>query len=239
MHVVPLLTVQHTGTWFLIEFLRGTEAFRHEVDLAALIKNRHFLTLPNNGPTGCHPYRPNLVHGHINETATDCIRMLCAWWRPLVPLRDPLLSLITGRNRSPAQDFSYLVERWTRLVDVVDPFTPHYITLDLLRAPQERHKALEEVLGATQMAITEAMSRQHNLWAASWPQYQYNSRGTYPLKVAYANRDLKYIEEKGKMRAELRALRAVEDIMRPFLVKRGYRELLWCTPGGLSEEHVA
>ncbi len=194
MHIVPLLTVQHTGTWFMMEFLRGTESFKHEVDLAALIKNRHFLTLPNNGPIGCRPDRINLVHGHINETATDCIRTICAWWRPIVPLRDPLLSLLTGKNRNPGQDFSYIVERWTRLEWAVDPFAPCYIALDLLRTLEERLKGLTAVLEATRVLVTDAMSCQLNLWANTWPQYQYNSRGSYPLKVAYYNKDLKYIE---------------------------------------------
>ncbi len=239
MHIVPLLTVQHTGTWFMMEFLRGTESFKHEVDLAALIKNRQFLTLPNNGPIGAHPSRINLVYGHINEPAEGYIRTICAWWRPIVPLRDPLLGIITGKNRNPAQDCSYIVERWLRLEWLVDPFAPHYIPLDLLRTPEERGEALADVLEATQVSMTDAMSRQLNLWANTWPQYQYNSRGTYPLKVAYYNRDMKYIEKHGNMANELMTLRGAESVLRPLLFKQGYRDLMWWTPGGAKETEAA
>ena len=237
MHIVPLLSVPFTGHWFLVAFLRELRLIRHEVELQELRHSKGFLTLPNGGPPGVRPDRPNLVHGPLRELDMHLIERLCAWWRPLMPLRDPLATFISARNRQPDADLHWLLERWFMLLTDMEPFAPHYIPLDLLKEPQERHKALIELLRAAQLSGGPDADPLVTLWAHKWPKDQYNSRGLYSLKIAYANRDLKYLEAHG-MGADLKALMGAEGALRPFLVKQGYRSLLWWTPGGAEEESV-
>ena len=239
MHIVPLISVPYTGHWFLMAFLRELRIIRHEVEITALRANRDFLTLPNNGPAGVRPDRANLVHGPLRELDMGLVSRLCAWWQPISPLRDPLATLISARNRRPKEDLQWLLERWALLLSAIRPVGAHFIPLDLLRDVEARRVALEALLAHAGLVAGQDAEPLIRLWALKWPKHDYNSRGAYSLKVAYLNRDMKYIEKHGNLGAELQGLRALEGALRPFLVQHGYRELLWWTPGGAEVEDAA
>ena len=87
MHCILIPTVPKTGTNFLMEFFRSFAG--HVVALEAVCKNS--MRFQHNTP-GLVPDRTNLVWGHITEERIDFIKVLAQWWKPIVPLRDPLAS---------------------------------------------------------------------------------------------------------------------------------------------------
>lgn len=224
MHVILLPTVPHTGTEFMVNFLQELPLVQNVVELRQLRKNPQLLAGGERGLPGLYPDRGNLAYGHIYEKELPTILSLAQWWKPVVPLRDPLLSLLTRQNRHPDQSHIHIVASWLRLVDIVDECDPCYISLDLLNTEEKRKDALEKVVFACGGGYGAWFDVVNN-WARNWPKYKHNSKGIYALKEEYLHGDMTNIEQ--ELKQELVHLRHAEPILRPFLEKQGYRDLLW------------
>src|SRR3990167_3529199 len=228
MRILFLPTVQHTGTWFLIEFLRAHPEVKHFVELQALRKNHSFIEDPVSGQKGLVPNQVNLIQGHFQLEFMHLILSFAAACPTVIPLRDPLASVLTAVNRKRTQgnvDYSYIVDRWVLMTTTVwlnrDFYKPLFVPLDLVeRAGVEvKFELLGAVLGHMGLGYTKHAVR----WADEWPYH--NSRGEYPLKDLYLTRDATAIAH--EVPGEWEALRRAQYILRPMLEQMGYRDLLW------------
>ncbi len=206
-------TVPHTGTTFLIEFLRSDPAI---VDFKSL---RGFERMHGEVEPGL-----NLVHTHFEEEFLDLITVLASRWPIIVSLRDPLLSVLSAYNRN-VRDHTYLVEQFVRLVEMIDKgltrYTPIYVPVDLMEKLPLRRRVQQFV---DTLAPLDYLNQEHCLaWARRWPRIE--SQGPYSSKSYYNNRQRKRISR--LIPKEWDALVAARPVLQPFLEAQGYKDLLW------------
>lgn len=132
----------------------------------------------------------------------------------VVPVRDPLLSLISRQERHPDLDHTYIVKGFTGLGKLRATFIP----VDLNR---DRKELLTGVLNEAGLG----WAKYADDWVTSWPRK--NSRKDYPLMDLYKKGDLGAIRKQIPM--SLALLQSKESEIRPFLESQGYENLMWWT----------
>lgn len=255
MKIILLATVPHTGTWFMVEFFRSHPAVQNFVEIQVLQKASNLVADENSGRKGLISGAVNLVQGHFGYPAHEKLLLAFAAMCPLIiPLRDPLLTMITAvnRDRSGKADLGpQTVKGWLDLVMKVDYardfYQPFYLPLDLLTdgkyvpgavvpegfglTAQRRVKLVQvlSIAGLHDPGVddpTDRSSFKHaQKWAGEWPHTCHNSRGMYPLKEAYIVGDAKKIRD--AMPKAYYFLEQAEATLRPMLEREGYRELMW------------
>ena len=253
MRIIVLATVPHTGTWFMVGFLRTHPAVSNFIEIQVLQKAEFLFTDQISGRKGLTFDAVNLVQGHFGYPAHEKLLLAFAAMCPLIiPLRDPLLTLISAVNRDRSETPNPLpspIKAWLRFVEKVDAerdfYKPCYIALDMpdmsaeitgdIHHDQTIHRsfALEKVAehcGVLNKHLEPLPGTRHfdphiKKWADEWPHDQYNSRGMYPLKEAYLARDKKKI--RAAMPEAYYFLEQAEAALRPMLEREGYRELMW------------
>lgn len=240
---IYLQTVQHTGTWFIVGFVMDHE------EMGGMIQEDHISAGLRKGDMiqenhvrggkvlleGIVPDKKNLIFTHIASHSLKKPPFLCprqmmitlACNRPLVvPLRDPLLAMITHRGRHPDWEEKALFHKittWQLYFKFLADFEKHrrviYCPLDALTGDNKLVvlKKIQEAYGLKDDALAEK-------WAAEWPVINSYVKHEDPPKQAYYNRDLAWFSE--NMPRELAALREWEHVFRPILEK-WYTDLLW------------
>lgn len=227
MHVINLVTVPHTGTNFMKAFFDDLQVTNHIVEVAAAVKNPNFLQSPVSGIVGFRPDRVNLAYGHVYERNMPMIHALCEYWKPIVPVRDPLAQLISRKERKAEENLQRQVETWCRLFHDLAQYEPHYVPLDLLRDPITRMAALEDAVRAAGVQTSKDAPEVCGKWAKVWPKDKHNSRGMYRNKIAYHNHDFACLQK--VMGQSIKYLQSQEFFLRPHLEGIGYRNLMWWT----------
>ena len=215
-------------------FFRQFAVLRHFVTLEQLAKNPAVFRDPTTGAEGINPATGNLIRGHFRPEANDPINRLAMTlaqhWTPIVPLRDPLATLVSAKSRAPEADAMHYVHCWVTLIEAIGPFiAAHYLPLDLLKTPEDRATALSEVVEAAELLSDPNAHVARTRWALEWPKDQHNSIGVTDRKIAYANGDVRWLRGRGGLAPEIDALVAQEELFRPWLEKVGYRKLAWWT----------
>ena len=216
MHLALLATVPHTGTNWLLEFLRPH--FEHVVQTTELVKTESYQRDASGVVLGLSMRGHDLVWGHVREREKQLMFALAAAGVPvIVPVRDPLLALCSTRNHFPAGDGdSWFFEAW-KLWAAMDDWGPTYVPIDRMDGSD-----LDEVLVALH-ASDDVESIEAQL--VSPPV---NSQGDYPLRIHYDARNKHAL--RGALGAPLwERLLTMEPLLRPILERLGYRDLLWWT----------
>ena len=159
----------------------------------------------------------DVVHAHLGREPIDLIRDLADKNPTIVPLRDPLASLVTWRHRHPNGEDSFILRGWEDLLKLEGRRIPFYVPLDITRFHVERGQALYGVLNK---AGAKADRKVIEDWVRRWPHV--SSKGEYPLKRLYQSKSVQALN----MDEEIEGLRKIEGL-RQFLLKRGYRNLIW------------
>ncbi len=230
MNIIFLASVQHSGTWYMIEFFKSLPEVTNFVELPVLKKSKTWLrreVSPGAWEHGLVSVGTNLVHAHITPEDMPMIHAMAISHPTVIPVRDPLLGVITGHNRYPAVDFSHIVRNWLlvaeRFFHNQSSYQCVYVPVDLGATDKKlRHSSLS-------MAYSSLLDLGHfgpgpvNAWieADEWP----NSRGDYPLKRAYQAGDTKAIRE--AIPSEYALLVREEKALRPMFETLGYHDLLW------------
>lgn len=254
MKIILLATVPHTGTWFMVEFFRSHPGVSNFVEIQVLQKASNLMPDGMAGRPGLASDRINLIQGHFGYPVHEKLLLAFAAMCPLViPLRDPLLGLISGkdREREDLEDSGLRIAKaWLELAAKVDDerdfYQPFYLPLDLLtdgkyeipglaKPFSHKHARLSKLVQALSVAdlhdteiddsIRRSSFKHARKWAEEWPHDQHNSRGMYPLKEAYLAGDVKKIRD--AMPKAYYFLEQAEDALRPMLEREGYRELMW------------
>ncbi len=210
--VITIASVPHTGTHSVIELFRNEEY------------NEFGLNVFAYGVIKLDETKNYLISGHIAERNMQTIKNLNEISQIIVPIRDPLLSQISayarkklsGSNKFGGGAMNAIAERhistlnkgmgrqlssWGLWANEIFKMNPFHVPLDL---------------GVNHLRYGDIYFKDIGI---------HNTKGDYPLKQAYYDRDLSYI--KSKLNDNLEALISMEPILRPPLEKLGYKDLLW------------
>ena len=180
-----------------------------------------------------------IYHEHIRRDHQDVSRMarsqiVLAWNHPtIIPLRDPLAALISYQHRAEEtgqidtglfQPTQVIVDRWIMLAESEERLRKvNYLAWDL-PAPHDRPPPKGESIGPTGLWDTAQALGLRDPRPSRSGLPKLNTSGDYPLKDAYQAGDFEalFIGVLG-----IAYLIEAESRLRPFLERRGYRDLLW------------
>jgi hypothetical protein len=225
--VIYVTSIQHTGTWFLLDML----ACHPDVD--GLCESR----LVRPGDTYIFPGKTTILHKHIPMSAEGEVitleqdRLLNVphlavidTYKTLIPLRDPLLSIITRQSRHPDLTHTYLVHGFLHLTDLEKHPNVFFVPIDTdIDLPQKRRLLRSACL---HIDIPERLTYIRR-YAESWPvsnSFSYTEQNK-SLKGHYYSRDIPELMK--TFPQEIKLLREKEGQLRPFLEKHGYKNLPW------------
>jgi hypothetical protein len=225
--VIFLPTVRHSGTWFIqklfqqggykiVNLDRALFAGEHiPSDGKAIIHTHIDVNLPViKAMHAKHPKRNHALAIQFYEKLNENLIDTFAHTLPtLIPMRDPLLSVITRHARHPEQaPHTYLIDSWR---DIPIDAKPFFIPVDLGPKPEKLWGALEHCGVKPWPGM--------NAYAKAWTK-QNTVPGAPDARAAYARRDKAWFEE--HLPAEWAALRKSHDL-RAHFEHHGYEDLLW------------
>ncbi len=204
--VVPSLN--HTGTWFLIDFLLGHPAVEGRLELPD--------ALARNGLV-----QSSVLHFHVGGAPDlwEAYSALIATGRAIVPLRDPMRSLCTRQARHPFLDHRYIVEGFVRVANDHDRVTFFPVDCD----PIIRADVLRRTLSAMDL---DAADDYVEFWARTWKPRNSIGHETAPIQW-YG--DGAWEPLRAVLKEEIELLLDSRDVLVPFLKEQGYKELPWWT----------
>ena len=222
--VIFVPTPQHSGTWFLLELLQGHSEVRNGVmELRDMIgPMRGEITLLHTHFGQGVTYHPNDAEKFI----TDKVLFELVGIHPtVITIRDPLLALITRQLRHPDLWHSYIITAFMTIVqELVNKPNVFFLPVDLYKNKSyaQRLQLLKRLFAFLKLGEEDYLK----FWAAGWPRL--NTVGYESAKETrrwYNNRDIDKIS--ALFPEEYGVLKKREAILRPFLEKLGYRNLLW------------
>lgn len=229
MNIIFLPTVQHTGTWFMAEFLRRHSQVHQVQDLwmlhdqfpddGLIVVSAHYCGDEISEERGIHE---NDVKKHF---PTEVLEDLIKTFPSLTVTRDPLLSMITRKKRSPELTQTYIVDGFVALADLCMRTGIMVLPVDLLGMRPYKVK-LEALRGVLKLVGLEE-ENYVKVWASVWPRYNHNAEleATKGITKLYKNGNALAIRE--YFPAEYDYLVSQEDKIRPFLERLGYKNLMW------------
>lgn len=228
--IVCLFSVPGTGTTFVERFVETLPGVGNAVELAALAKNPFAFRDPFTGLQGFVPGTVNLVKSHLAPEHERAARIYASLFPAVVPLREPLASLISRRARHPQATALHVVEQWIVLVSKLATLErqPFWLPVDLLgtQGPATRRRVMLDLCSHLGFGGVELYLAQI---ASAWrPE---NASARTGLHEMYRVRDIKALEK--AMPAEIAALRRVDGLLRPFLHAQEYtdEDLFWWRHG--------
>lgn len=213
-----LPTVQHTGTWFGLNLLYAHSQVSCVLDGGITLFSNHGLLYKNR----------MVVQTHIGE-GNDPIEwekmIQFAGISPVIStVRDPLAALITRQTRHPEVSHCCIIDGFLNLIHFTEVQDVFILPVDLYAAKpvEERlaflHKLLEFVGLPSESYIF--------LWALAWPVHNTTPEGPGGiLHSSYIAGDLGPIIQ--AMPEEYEYLKSQEGILKPFLQRQGYENLIW------------
>ena len=153
---------------------------------------------------------------HLNE---DMIETFAQTLPTIIPMRDPLLSIITRHSRHPEQaPHTYLVDSW-RGIPNLEP-RPFYVPVDLDFHESERVGLLRSALAHCSVKPWPGI----DAYAKAWKPVNSVPDGAFMARAAYDARDRRWFEE--HFPEEWEALGAAGEV-RELFEEAGYEDLLW------------
>jgi len=223
VHVVNLIAVPHSGLHTMRRFFMEFNNF-HEVPFTRLKKNSSLIQTAEK--KGLSVTQRNLVWGQIITPHMTKIKALAENFPTVIPMRDPLLSVISAAHANPVvstQSCAEIIKAWAYIFADILEHDPFVLALDLIQMYKDRYDALDELITHVDLNWCEQWPIIVENNAVEWPEV--NAHGGYPLKLAYYNQDFDYIKQ--HIPQEVRALQECEPLFRPFLEGLGYSDLLW------------
>lgn len=227
---ILLSTLQSTGTWWVIDALRKHPeigGLSHRENLMALQNDwvlRDDWTDNPHGEALAPEGKVTLLYEHYFPSDKPFDR-----WYPqspseflmtvlptLSPLRDPLLCMIRAWHREPPlYPYDWLIDAWIHAARRGDTLGVKFWCMEPF------HK------GGFLQAVQDVGLPTPPRWVEGLePQIRINSTpGDCDLREAYQNRDIIVLRK--RLATPWRRLQEAEPILRPFLEKRGFKNLMW------------
>jgi len=248
MSLVFCPTMPQSGTWFVLRlFERLGYKIEHTGEIMSRIVN---MTVDISIPTILHthvfafyynpaPYKESwpsyggdAIQEYIvrkNKMSIGGIKLLASMFKTVIPIRDPLASLLTRERRAPNLRHFYIVDGY---VEVVRELSNHpnvkFFPLDLNLTEEERYELLVDVLTHCGVDVSKH-SEEINDTAIHWRKENVTPNNSF--REHYDAGDIDKLKELlGHKWAEVAHLKNMGGILVPFLSKLGYNEkrtLIW------------
>lgn len=229
--VVIVASVQHTGTWFTIDFLQNFIPNKKEV--AHMIEEK----IQIESPTIIHSHLPIIYdldmrvdmdwHSRRKLTMKDrsislrTLEVLMNLFKVVIPVRDPLASILSREARHPDLRHFFIVDGF---IELAQKYKDHpnvvFLPIDLPWDRSQRMKKLFEIMEHCSIDI-ESNRDLVRKFASNW-----EPKNTTPgnrFKELYKNKDIDQIRFLlGPKWAEVNYLQNMASIILPFLASVGY-----------------
>ena len=208
-------SVQHTGTWFLINALK-----RHSKidDLIMFGEMREKVPEPD---------KRYILHVHIGDGSSPlnlpyhstymALDVMIRVLKTAIPLRDPLLALLSRHKRHPMLPHHYLVDGFVYLAEIPDCF---FLPIDILSSFDEKKEALNSLFDYLGLEREPFIDE----WAEQWKVVNENP---IPYSEIDWYREGAVNKLRGLFPEEFDYLQSYAYIIKPFLSKHGYKNLMW------------
>jgi len=242
---IVVFSVQHTGTWFVLEALkkltkrrlllidklpasRQTVEFIGSCSDAIIHRHLHLDEPLVRIDVSKPPFGGELAYFNYNK---QVYREVVATLPCVVTLRDPLLSTITRHNRHPGRNHEYIIEGFRFLAETsTDEKQPFYFRVDI--EPSGRRPLLAALSEYVNIDPDEETFNSIMKW-----HFVNTTRDNSRLKFAYAQGNINAVQN--ALANECNLLRKYSPRILPFLHKIGYRNLPWSScpgPDGVTSE---
>lgn len=215
--IIFIPTIQHTGTWFLIEFLKRHShvgGFSEAKDMQ-LFDNITLMHTHFGEGEGKHP------NDVLKFFHPEVVKLIADKFRTVIPVRDPLFALLTRQARHPDLRHDYIVNGFIALAGFYQSVFVLPVDLYKAKAIEDRKTILENLLVYLQIPVEEYI----NKWSYDWPVYNYAGDPENELMELYHTGQREKIQN--IIPEEYGHLKSNEPILRPFLEGIGYKNLLW------------
>jgi len=246
--IIFVPSVQHTGTWFVINFLLNF--FEQEKELTLLLEDRkkydaehinyqYKYDCPLDKKTIAHIHLPivqqdsgldlmdeQFYNGWKSNLETmrslpiSTILLFCNFFKTVIPVRDPLAAILTREVRHPQFRHFYIIDNFVALAT---EFVQHpnimFLPIDLNYSFEQRKDLLLKVLNHCEIDnFDESIV---NKYAEEWiPQ---NITPNNKFKEMYENKDIDGIMNLlGQKQASVKYLQNMASIIFPFMTSFGY-----------------
>ena len=229
---IMLSTLQSTGTWWTIYALKKHPEIGGQTHVQTLISLQNDWVF-RDGWTG------NIHNDHLAEEGKITL-LYCHYggtpapanftqWKAqtnyefmmmvvpsLAPLRDPLICMIRAWHREPKlYPHNFIMDSWIHVAKRGSDLGMNYWCID----PFDLEGFLSAVRNIGLSTPDEWVSE------LNINKKENDTPGESDLRVYYANRDADAIEK--KLPIPWRRLKEEEPVLRPFLEKYGFKDLLW------------
>ena len=231
------LSQLHTGTWSTIAWLvlhKEVNGLMLSTDVYDVVDGKRTIPQMQDSGTYHQKFDPSMVyHEHIRpdhwfEKEMSRTQIVLATTNPtVIPIRDPLLSLISYQNRAEIHDkvgtsgfmpVEHILDRWVLLAEKFDTLRQYdhiqFLCWDLLgKNGSDRLWEVTKNLGMNDQSACLVGQAMMN-----------NSMGDYALKFDYVKRDADAMRDGVD---GVHGLMKREKILRPFMECLGYSDLMW------------
>jgi hypothetical protein len=248
-YIVFIPSVQHTGTWFTINFLKNfigrvrelTFILEKPEKAQADVNYVHSYSEPLKEPTITHIHFPIVRHlnfdvnfpegrffrdwyanlGTLRSVSIQTILTMANFFKTVIPIRDPVASILSREARHPQLRHFFIVDGF---VTLAKEFANHpnvkFLPIDLYTTPESRRKLLVEVMKHCQLDYTQYAGIL-DPWSENWPVE--NKTPGNRFKQMYNEGDVDGLRlALGPKMAEIEYLKNMASIILPFMESLGY-----------------
>jgi len=227
--MIFLPTVQSTGTWFTIGFFEQHSMVdwlapkmewdntRIAMKLETMVLQAHIGFRRKDAPRKKLD-RPAFIKHAILEHMLDNADHV------VIPIRDPLRSLLTAKVRGPDLYIRHIIEGFLYAMDIASRRDVFFLPVDLYaeKGPEERYNLLLRLLKFVDLPEEPYVA----LWANDWPVRNTVGR-RLGSSIVLMYRERRLAEMKLFLENEYGWLFENYDNLRPFLEELGYKDLIW------------
>ncbi len=216
---VFVLSVQHTGTWFTIDMLRWNPAITQFIELHNVLYANEAIERDGRPLIHVHLCDEHAEHPEKFKHVTTPVAEAISTVAPvIIPLRDPLLAMITRHVRQPDLDHSYIVRAFSAMAES-SVLTKRccFLPIDAREDETARRLRLRNVHEFLGLPWHDGLDE----IATQWKAPAYNVTPDHELKQAYHAGDLLAIRR--AMPVEFDLLRDNARLIGEFLRSKGYR----------------
>lgn len=222
MSLIFVVSVQHTGSWFTIEACVASPDIK-EVFMLTRTPHVQIEAMRNH-------VRKFVFHDHFSTSYHDThlVSPIAVDCPIVMPLRDPLLALITRQSRAPELEHAYIVMGIMEIMTIIEKYNVFLLPVDIPRSEVERIAVLSAMytfVGLTKPAKLKGYAakwKPHNTTAAMTPDKVARRK---KLGSVYDQRD--YATLKKLIPISLWVLEQVQPRLQPFMESVGYEDLMW------------
>lgn len=224
-----IASVQHTGTWFTIKTV--SRLLNYPISTGTIF------TLPSSESEDFVQYikdwQTPLYHLHFGlPDECDMMDSILPHYKVIIPIRDPLLSLISRENRHPElAPHEFIIDGFLYLAQLhkMNPKNIFLFPVDLYKTRDDRKKLLLKLSDFLGIRNTERRARIINFTLSHWDKPVNPSPDDYSgLKKLYQNDETRLVfnfllnNRYGDNRISDKMI-----LIREFLKSLGYDQLPW------------